>query len=201
MKRNQLPRGKNEDCSIRCLIVKYREDDESAFDELVKLYAPLIDSLVYRYRDGFSAFCDADDIRQYAMIAFAKAIMTYNLEQNSVSFGLYAKLCIFNTLSSRLRDARRENLQILPIEGVFNTPSGEDVSGDVIAAENARHIKDIINKSLTRLEARVFEFYAEGYSAEEISEKLGKSEKSVENAVFRARRKLKAVLSGGFVTD
>ncbi len=201
MKQKQLPSGKNEDENVRCLILKYREDVESAFDELVKLYAPLIDSLVYRYRDGFSAFCDTDDIRQYAMIAFAKAIMTYNVEQNSVSFGLYAKVCIFNTLSSRLRDARRESLQVLPIEGGFNTPSFEDISGDVIADENAKHLKDIINKSLTRLEARVFEFYAEGYSAEEISRKLGKSEKSVENAVFRARKKLKTVLSGGVVTD
>ena len=44
---------------------------------------------------------------------------------------------------------------------------------------------------LSFLEKKVVEFYLEGLSRREIAERLGKSEKSVDNALTRIHNKLK----------
>ena len=46
----------------------------------------------------------------------------------------------------------------------------------------------------TGLENEVWSYYVNGYSSREIAMKLNSSEKSIDNAIFRIRRKLKTLL-------
>ena len=181
---------------LRYLIEAYRADDETAFDKLAEIYRPLIDSMVARCAEGLSEVCAREDVMQYALIAFSKAILTYKLDQDKVSFGLYAKICIGNALVSRVRAARQNHVEVLPLDGFFDMADSTDVPGDVIDSERVGELHELIRCNLSDFENDVFWLYATGYSSSEIADRLGKTEKSVDNAIFRARKKLKSVLNG-----
>lgn len=181
---------------LTALIRSYREGDEAAFDRLVMLYRPLIESMAAGCFEGLSAYCEWEDVLQYALITFSKAALAYNLDQDKVSFGLYAKICIGNALVSKLRSARRKHVEILPIDGVFDMADPDDISGEIIDRENVGKLHELIKSTLSEFENDVFKLYAYGYSSSEIADRLGKTEKSVDNAIFRARNKLKSVLNG-----
>ena len=169
------------------LIRSYKDGDESAFDCLVHIYSPLIDRL--------SPYYEKEDVRQYALIAFSKAALTYNSDRDKVTFGLYAKVCIGNALISKLRFARKHHVEVLPIEGIFDMADPDDISEDIIDRENVGKLHELIKITLSEFENKVFRLYAGGYSSSEIADRLGKTEKSVDNAIFRARKKLKSVLN------
>ncbi|MBQ7125205.1 MAG: helix-turn-helix domain-containing protein, partial [Clostridia bacterium] len=69
------------------LILSARDGDESAFAELTKKYAPLLDSLTEKY----FRLCDGtaegfDDLRQEAFVAFYRAVVSFDINQDKVSF-------------------------------------------------------------------------------------------------------------------
>ena len=53
-----------------------------------------------------------------------------------------------------------------------------------------KELKDIINKCLSGYEYKILFYYLKGYSYREISEKLNKKEKSIDNAIQRIRKKI-----------
>ncbi|MBQ8005665.1 MAG: sigma-70 family RNA polymerase sigma factor [Clostridia bacterium] len=181
---------------LTALIHSYRDGDEGAFDRLAKLFRPLIESMAAGCYEGLSSYCEWEDLLQYALIALSKAALSYNTEQDKVSFGLYAKICIGNALVSKLRSARKRHIEILPIEGLSYMADPADISGEIIEKENAGALHELIKSTLSDFEDSVFKLYVYGYSSSEIADKLGKTEKSVDNAIFRARNKLKNVLNG-----
>ena len=177
------------------LILSYKDGDETAFDRLVHLYHPLIDSMVNRCFEGLSPYYERDDVQQFALIAFSKAALAYNLKQEKVTFGLYAKICIGNALISKLRSARKHHVEVLPVDSIFDMADSDDIAEEMIDRENAEKLHELIKSTLSDFENEVFKLYAGGYSSSEIADKLGKTEKSVDNAIFRARKKLKTVLN------
>jgi RNA polymerase sporulation-specific sigma factor len=58
----------------------------------------------------------------------------------------------------------------------------------------SKYLKEQIEKKLSQYENEVWSYYVNGYSSREIATKLGSSEKSIDNAIFRIRRKLKTLL-------
>ncbi|MBR4296033.1 MAG: sigma-70 family RNA polymerase sigma factor [Clostridia bacterium] len=179
---------------VRELLLAYRGGDEVAFDSLIKIYHPLIDSMSDSCYLALSAVCEREDVVQDALIAFSKAAISYNIEQDKVSFGLYAKICIGNALVSRVRAVRRKHIEILPIDGIFDMADPEDISNGIIENENIGQLYELIKSTLSDFEYKVFRLVASGCSSSEIADRLGKTEKSVDNAIFRARNKLRSVL-------
>ncbi len=180
---------------LTALLRLYRDGDENAFDRLVQYYMPLIDSMIGRCYEGLSPYYERDDVLQFALIALSKAALTYRSEQNKVTFGLYAKICIGNALISKMRSARKRHVEIFPIEGIFNMADPEDISKSIVERESFGELSELIAVTLSGFENEVFGLYASGYSSSEIAKKLNKTEKSVDNAIFRARKKLKSVLN------
>ena len=64
----------------------------------------------------------------------------------------------------------------------------------VIARESAGEVERLLYGALSRFESGVLELYLEGMSYKEMAVRLGKSSKSVDNAVQRIRRKLAQIL-------
>ncbi len=180
---------------LTALLHSYRNGDENAFDRLVQFYMPLIDSMVGRCYEGLSPYYERDDVLQFALIALSRAALTYRSEQNKVTFGLYAKICIGNALASKMRSARKSHVEIFPLEGIFNMADPEDISRSVVEREALGELGELISLTLSAFENEVFGLYASGYSSAEIAERLDKTEKSIDNAIFRARKKLKSVLN------
>ena len=95
------------------LIVRVRDADQTAFKILVEKYEPLIDSLVFKFYDADLKILTLDDLRQEAHFRFYNSILSYDLAQHEVEFGLYAKICISNALISLIRLQKKRTAEQL----------------------------------------------------------------------------------------
>ena len=177
------------------LIIKVRKGDQGAFELLLGKYAPLLDAAVIRFTGAEHTKAYAEDLRQEATLVFYNAILNYDIDNEGVEFGLYAKICVNNALISQLRTldkAKTEQLKEEIIE--TETSAVDEPSKSIIEHESLERIDSIIKENLSSFEYCVWCLYASGRTAREIGEFVGKSEKSVSNAVYRIRRKLRALL-------
>ena len=183
---------------IRELIDKVRLGEEEAFASLLSAYSPLIESLVAKFQNDGSLSFSKEDLLQEATVVFYNSIMTYDLEQTDVEFGLYAKICISNALVSRMRALKRvsaESLTDTPIDSLFaNDSDYEDPGARILEQENLKALYSIIRKNLSAFEYKVWQMYMSGRTAADIATAVGKDEKSVTNAIYRIRKKLRAQL-------
>ncbi|MBE6703524.1 MAG: sigma-70 family RNA polymerase sigma factor [Ruminococcaceae bacterium] len=177
------------------LIALFREGDQQAFVRLVQMYEPLVRAEVSRYANGVETF-DLDDFRQVAMIALYRATLNFDLTQCEVAFGLYAKICISNALSSHLRMVRRQARWLNRFDSFEeDTGSREDLAHWIIEEEETQLLLARIRNLLSPFENRVWSLYTAGLSAKEIGRMLGKDSRSIENAVYRIRCKLRQKLA------
>ncbi len=179
------------------LILSVRDGDQEAFSILLDQYRPLIESLVARFSDEEKSQLHREDLRQEATVVFYHSILTYDIEQYEVGFGLYAKICISNALLSKLRLQKRQVLELsgeLFFEGELGVEGAEDPSVRVLEEERIRALDATIRHCLSGFEYRIWQLYVSGRTAKEIAHLVSKDEKSVTNAIYRMRKKLRARL-------
>ena len=177
----------------RALIVAARSGSEDALTELISKYEPLINALISKYDSSDLSGEDKKDMRQEALIIFCNAVMKYNLEQNDVDFGLYAKICIERGFLSQIRAFRRR----LPVESIDDNKNiviADDPSLALIDSENVREIWKLIDENLSEYESKVWNMHLIGNSSADIALQLGRDVKSIDNALCRIRAKLRKVL-------
>jgi RNA polymerase sporulation-specific sigma factor len=119
------------------------------------------------------------------------------LEQNEVEFGLFAKICIHNALVSVLRSLKRrteEPIAQIP-ESLLTVQDFDDPLSRMLERERLKSLYAVIRKNLSDLEYEVWQLYMSGRSSAEIAERLGTDQKSVNNAIYRIRKKLRDRLS------
>ena len=181
---------KSDNGNLHNLLDLIKQGSKGEFDKLYQMYKPLINSKV----SEFSTSLEAEDIEQISSIALYEAAMSYNPEKvdNKVTFGLYADICIRNRLISELRRAKRtikkEDISPLDKESDEGTSSPEEFF--LRKEDNLERIKRA-KALLTPYESNVFFAYLSGKSYDEIARSLGKSKKSVDNALRRIRDKFK----------
>ncbi len=188
--------GFTNDHDTHSLISSVREGDSQAFEMLLKKYNPLIESSVANCLgdDLYSLY--REDFIQEATVVFYNAILTYDMDQHEVEFGLYAKICISNALISQLRilkKRRAERLSETSDDGLFANDS-EDPSLRVLEQESLKSLYSVIRGNLSEFEYRVWQMYMSGRTAREIGQLLNKDERSISNAIYRIRKKLRARL-------
>ena len=170
--------------------------NSEAFSMLVDRYNPMLKKIRSTYTTDEMSKEDVEDLTQEELIAFYRAIINFDREQNDVEFGLYAKICITNSMISYKRAAAKKSNESLIGDEEMNSifdPDGE-VSEFFQRQESERELGEQIEKTLSQYENEVWSYYVNGYSSREIAAKLGSSEKSIDNAIFRIRRKLKTLL-------
>jgi RNA polymerase sporulation-specific sigma factor len=170
--------------------------NSEAFSMLVDRYNPMLKKILSTYTTDEMSKEDVEDLTQEELIAFYRAIINFDREQNDVEFGLYAKICITNSMISYKRAAAKKSNESLIGDEEMNSifdPDGE-VSEFFQRQESERELGEQIEKTLSQYENEVWSYYVNGYSSREIAAKLGSSEKSIDNAIFRIRRKLKTLL-------
>lgn len=185
----------NEKSEITALIQGVRNGDGSAFEQLLGRYTPLLDAAVARFANAEHTRPYADDLKQEATLVFYNAILNYDIDNESVEFGLYAKICVTNALISQLRILGRVKTEQLPenVDGVEFATCDEPANA-LIENESLERIDGVIRGNLSAFEYRVWCMYAAGKTAGDIGRIVGKSEKSVSNAVYRIRKKLRELL-------
>ena len=136
---------------------------------------------------------DSEDLIQEGMLGLLRAIRGFDPERGS-SFGSYAELCIRSAMLTAIRSAAAKRHSVLnnslPLDILLET---DDPMGDperiVLLREATRERMERLRGRLSPLEAQVHGLYLEGLSCAEIARRLDRSEKSVDNAIQRIRRK------------
>lgn len=156
---------------------------------------------------------DSEDLIQEGMIGLLRAIRSFD-PAKSVAFRSFAETCVRNRLYSVLRSANSEKQAALNRSVSFDTPffDGNSFAPDVTryAASNPEDLLIDeervsaffvgIQKQLSAFEGKVLGYYLKGYSCREIAVLLGRSPKSVDNAVQRLRRKIGQQITSGEIS-
>ena len=172
------------------LIRSVRAQDPQAFPRLLEQYTPLINACVFHYAtEEFDAY--VDDFRQEANVALHHAALTFRLDQGSVTFGLYAKVCIENALISYFRGLIRNSQSSSKLQEQMECEGEESPEDWVVNRESYRNLLVRIQSLLSPFENRVWSLFVVGRKPKEIAQVLGKEPRSIENAVYRIRCKLK----------
>ena len=180
------------------LIRQIREGNEAASDYLLEKYKDMVRA---RARAMFLAGGDTDDLIQEGMIGLFKAIRDYSPDRGS-SFRTFAGLCVERQMLSAVQNSNRKkhsplNSSVLLDEGTETEMLESGRTGDnpeelIISQENEMAFINEIRESLSPLENQVLALYLDGNSYEAIGKQLGKSSKSVDNALKRVRIKVRA---------
>lgn len=194
MQVTSVKRSENE---IRELIFQLQSGDEAAYSDLLEIFNPLIASAVANFVRFLTEGYDEEDIRQDARLALYQASLSYDLHQIKVTFGLYAKICINNALTTKFKRAGKKlpfnfcSLDELDESVGF---TADDISSALIDSETYIELDSKIKGCLSEYEYKVFCMYVEGFGRSEIASNLGKDEKSVSNAVQRVTEKLRKII-------
>jgi len=186
-----------------------KKPDETATEEtLVSEYSWLVRACARPY---FLAGGDSEDLIQEGMLGLLSAIRTYDPEKGA-KFSTYAEFCIRRRIYSAIKLASGNkhtplnsyiSLQSSQLDE-NNAPSAyflrvpEDF---VIAREQVGEVERLLYGALSRLESGVLELYLEGMSYKDMAIHLGKSDKSIDNAVQRIRKKLSGILDNNGKTN
>lgn len=185
------------------LIERYHAGDSSAVDTLLERYKHLVRK---KARTLYLIGGENDDLIQEGMIALYKAIRNFDPTKER-SFAGYAEVCIENALYNVIKGANRLKNSPLnsyvslyaPLDGNEDTSTLADTllpnelmnpEDILIDQENVTDIQSAIEKKLSRFEREVVELYIDGCDYHQIAEKLGKSAKSIDNALQRIKKKL-----------
>ena len=179
------------------LIRQAQQGDQRAFEDLLSRYAPLLDSMTARYHTGEISVQDREDVYQEAVLGFYRALMRYDLEQDKVQFGLFAKECIRNGLISNLRVLKRQASIVLLDDDPASdaqAPLSDNPASRILEEESYRQLYGQIRQQLSPYENRIWWLYLAGRTAKEIASVVEKDERSVQNAIYRIRKKLRATI-------
>ena len=186
-----------ENDEIYQLIELVRKGNSEAFSKLVDIYNPLLKKILFLYTTDDMSDEDIEDLGQEELIAFYRAALNFNSKQDEVEFGLYAKICVTNSMISYKRAARKKSNEIAYVGdeelNLISDPESEPAKF-FEQKESERILGEQIEKTLSQYENEVWGYYVNGSSSKEIALKLSSSEKSIDNAIFRIRRKLKTLL-------
>ena len=134
-----------------------------------------------------------EDLIQEGLIGLLSAVHTYK-EDKGASFSAYAKKCISNRMNSFIRG--HLSLKNKPLSGYTSLEeeplfSESDPAEKVQEKEALEAFKDKLSEALSEKEKSVLEFYLNGSSIKAIAALEKTEEKSVQNTLYRIRRKIK----------
>ena len=177
---------------------------------LVVRFMPLVR---IKARPYFLIGADHSDLVQEGSIGLFSAIRDYDCEKHT-SFRTYAEVCIGNNIIAAIKRATREkhfplNSYISLDKPVFfDNPDDEarclgdsillaatiDPEELALDREAELHILHGLKAELTELELSVLRLYISGKSYAQIAESIGRSTKTVDNALTRIKKKVSKLI-------
>ncbi|MGN8631410.1 RNA polymerase sporulation sigma factor SigH [Blautia sp. HCP3S3_G3] len=183
-------------CTDEELIVRLRAGENVISDYLMEKYKDLVRR---RANAMYLIGGEKDDLIQEGMIGLFKAVRDYQPDRKT-SFQTFAGLCIERQIYSAIQGSNRQkhlplntyvSLSAEEEENTMGEQWAENPEAIVIDRENVRILEEEIKKLLSPLENTVLSYYLDGYNYVQIGEILGKSPKSMDNALQRIRTKIR----------
>ena len=185
----------DKDQKLSELVLSVKNNDTSSFVELLGMFSGTISNLAHSFCLPSSEY---EDLCQEARMALYRAAVSYNPE--SAKFSTYALTCMTNAMISFVRkyssqsgkESSCTSLDEASYGGVSN-----DTPQDILSANEFEKMLSTVGfAGLLDVERRVMGLKLSGFKVAGIADKLGKPAKSIENTLFRARRKLKNYIDG-----
>lgn len=194
-----------EQMSDEALCTALQNGTSAAGDILAHRYRKLVRCCAHPY---FLAGGDSEDLLQEGMFGLIKAMREFRADREA-SFQTFAEVCIRSRLCSVIRASRAGkhsplnesvplNAFLLDAQPQYSQLDPEDL---LIDREKAAALLNQVRSQLSELEVRVLDLYLYGCSCGEIAATVGKSYKSVDNAVQRIRRKIGRQISSGEISN
>ncbi len=186
-----------------------RGGDADAEEFLIQKYKDTARSRAHLY---FMVGGDKEDIVQEGMIGIFKAIRSYDPEKQA-SFRTFAELCISRQIITAIKRAGRMKHSPLNTSVSLWRPVSEEDNGNTLAdtlssdsdtdPETVLLLTEIIDyvtqedsKVFSELEMKVWMEYIQGKSCSQIAAEMGRTPKSIDNAIQRTKRKINLYFGG-----
>ncbi len=168
--------------------------DEQAMSVLIKGLMPCVEAQASKFSNPGAL--TRNDLIQEGLLGVVRAVFGFD-SQKDIKFSTFAEACVANSIADAVRKQTRKKHSPLnsyvPLDEIeltgFNPHDPERV---VFMAEEMEQITNCINNELTDIEYGVLMRHIAGDSYDEIAVELNVSRKSVDNALSRARKKIKA---------
>ncbi len=197
------------------LIALAKQGHPDAYDRIVRRYYGFVRLKASSY---FLAGGDADDLIQEGLVGLYKAVRDYRTDRES-SFRNFAELCITRQIITAVKTATRNKHSPLNHYVSFSAPAGgsdddaptldeliagpavQDPASHAVSSEELRSLVACLSTTLSELESGVLSLYLDGYSYEQIGERLECDTKTVDNALQRVKRKVGVHLDARLVLN
>lgn len=185
------------------IITDIKNGDEQALTFLLEKYRDLVNVKIGKF---FMVGGEKEDIAQEGMIGLFKAIKNFEPEKQS-SFKTFANICIERQLITAIKSSNRQkhiplnsylslnasaydnDNESVELIDTFNSNQMEDPLETIMKKEYYEEVHSSINKSLSKFEKQVLNYFAKGESYVTIANRLDAPVKSVDNAIQRIRKK------------
>lgn len=201
-----------ESCTDNMLAARAQAGDLAAEEELLRRYKGLAKAKANMY---YMVGADEDDVLQEGMIGLLKAVRQFD-EEKEASFRTFAGICVTTQIISAIRSAQRNKHKALNTSVSLDASIGQQdraegepqmriedtlMASPADSPEQMLLMQDIMeyilhndDKVFSEYELQVLTERMQGRSAEQIAETLGRTRKSVDNCLHRARQKIIACL-------
>lgn len=190
------------------LVALAQQGDDRALDYLFGKYIPYVRTKSLSY---FIAGADRDDIIQEGMIGLFKAVRDFSSERG-VTFKTFADICVTRQILTAVKNASRQKHAPLNFYISLNKSVADDdddsTLADILGHAQSTNPEDILlekekadtlgaemHKLLSEFEQQVLTLYLQGKSYADIALEIGKSPKSVDNALQRIKKKFEKISS------
>ncbi len=189
------------------VVLLAQKGDNRALEHIILRYRNFVYAKAQKF---FLIGSEQDDLVQEGMIGLYEAVKSFKNEK--ASFKSFAGICIRRQMISAVKSATRNKHK--PLNSYISLDkSVYDSEGDTlfidsiqdkcpqnpeaifIDKESLDGIENKINSTLSKLELEVLMYYLDGYSYQQIAEKIQKDKKAVDNAICRIKKKIENVLA------
>lgn len=172
------------------LAVLAANGDDESMARLISAVSPIARAKASKFAN---AGIPDEDLVQEGMLGFLDAVSSFD-GSRGVPFRAYAEICINNRIVSAVRaNFNNKNAALsnaLPFEDE-TADSSADPANIVSAKYESENICAFLNSSLSDFERQVIDLRLINKSYSQIASSLGCSEKAVDNALQRIRKKLR----------
>ena len=189
------------------LVRMAQEGSETAEEILIEKYKGLVKNKAKTY---YITGADSEDVVQEGMIGLFKAIRSFDVSKQA-AFKTFADTCVNSQIISAIKKANRKRHKPLNESVSLNKEvddGSQDISvGDILQAsmdndpeallllqEVVDYLKTYDSGLFSKFEREVWIEKLKGKNYMEIAEHLGRSPKSVDNALQRIKKKIVAYL-------
>jgi len=191
------------------LLAKYHQGEDEIIDYLMTKYKSLV---LKKVRTMYLLGGETEDLIQEGMIGLIKAVRDYD-ESQGATFHTFANICVSRQIYTAIeRAGRKKHIPLNFYVSIYEEKESKDdkrqpplietmkseIENDPEALYFGKEYTEVflgkLKERLSHLENQVLSQYLVGTDYKGIAEALGKSPKTIDNAIWRFKQKAEKLL-------